>query len=84
MFHSIKSRIITQSFCLISFAALAICVVSLVGQVGEIFVEALHQYGNQKNPDFPIDRDAFDIDRKQYWQDRAAEANASKNGGRDL
>ncbi|MBR8512127.1 RHS repeat-associated core domain-containing protein [Burkholderia cenocepacia] len=46
--------------------------------------EALHPYGNQKNPDFPVDRDAFDIDRKQYWQDRAAEANASKNGGCDL
>ncbi|QDW49228.1 RHS repeat-associated core domain-containing protein [Burkholderia sp. KBS0801] len=46
--------------------------------------EALHPYGNQKNPDFPVDRSAFDIDRKQYWQDRAAEANASKNGGCNL
>ncbi|WP_341772886.1 HNH/ENDO VII family nuclease [Burkholderia ambifaria] len=46
--------------------------------------EALHPYGNQKTPDFPVDRSAFDIDRKQYWQDRAAEANASKNGGCNL
>ena len=37
--------------------------------------EALHPYGKQKNPDLPVDREAFDIDRKQYWKDRA---NAAK------
>ncbi|WP_252092329.1 RHS repeat-associated core domain-containing protein, partial [Pseudomonas sp. MWU13-3659] len=43
--------------------------------------EALHPHGNKKNPEFPVDRDAFDIDRRQYWKDRAAEANKSRTGG---
>ncbi len=46
--------------------------------------EALHPYGNQKNPEYPVDRGAFDIDRQQYWKDRAATANASSKGGCDL
>ena len=36
--------------------------------------EALHPYGNKKNPDFPVDRGAFGADREQYWKDRAAAA----------
>ncbi|MGG7636670.1 RHS repeat-associated core domain-containing protein, partial [Pseudomonas sp. ES1] len=43
--------------------------------------EALHAHGNKKNPDFPVDRNAFDIDRGQYWKDRAAEVNKSRRGG---
>ncbi|MBN3794159.1 RHS repeat-associated core domain-containing protein [Burkholderia sp. Ac-20392] len=43
--------------------------------------EALHPFGSQKNPDFPVDRSAFDVDRNQYWKDRAAAANESRNGG---
>ncbi|WP_277431684.1 RHS repeat-associated core domain-containing protein, partial [Trinickia sp. Y13] len=43
--------------------------------------EALHPFGSQKNPDFPVDRSAFDVDRNQYWKDRAAAANQSRNGG---
>lgn len=33
--------------------------------------EALHPYGNDKHPDFPVDRKLFDKDKKQYWIDRA-------------
>ncbi|WP_306453426.1 HNH/ENDO VII family nuclease [Burkholderia sp. FL-7-2-10-S1-D7] len=46
--------------------------------------EALHPFGNQKNPDFPVDRGAFDVDRSQYWKDRGAAASAAKNGGCSL
>lgn len=42
--------------------------------------EALHPFGSRKNPDFPVGRSAFDVDRNQYWKDRAA-ANESRNGG---
>ncbi len=30
--------------------------------------EALHPFGSQKNPDYPVDRSAFDVDRNQYWK----------------
>ncbi|WP_178106705.1 RHS repeat-associated core domain-containing protein [Pseudomonas mangiferae] len=43
--------------------------------------EAMHPYGNSKNPEFPVDRDAFDIDRKQYWKDRAAAEKIKRAGG---
>lgn len=33
---------------------------------------ALHPYGSNKNPHYPVDRGKFDIDRQQYWIDRAA------------
>jgi hypothetical protein len=34
--------------------------------------EALHPYGRQQNPEFPVNRPAFDgYDRPQYWIDRA-------------
>ena len=39
------------------------------------YSNALHPYkkaGNKPHPHFPVDRDAFDIDRDQYWKDRAA------------
>lgn len=36
--------------------------------------EALHPYGNKQHPDYPVDRDAFDVDRNQYWIERAKEA----------
>ena len=42
--------------------------------------EALHPFGSQKNPDFPVDRSAFDVDRNQYWKDRTS-ANQPRNGG---
>jgi hypothetical protein len=35
--------------------------------------EALHPYGRSQHPDFPVDRKLFDVDRGQYWMDRAAE-----------
>ncbi len=33
--------------------------------------EALHPYGRNKHPYNPVPRNAFNIDRKQYWIDRA-------------
>ncbi|MBS9429645.1 HNH/ENDO VII family nuclease [Photorhabdus akhurstii] len=33
--------------------------------------EALHPYGNKQHPDYPVDRKAFDADRKQYCEERA-------------
>ncbi|MGN6084657.1 HNH/ENDO VII family nuclease [Trinickia sp.] len=42
--------------------------------------EALHPFGSQKNPDFPVDRSAFDGDRNQHWKDRTS-ANQPRNGG---
>lgn len=32
---------------------------------------ALHPYGNNKNPESPIDRASFNKERKEYWQQRA-------------
>ena len=43
--------------------------------------EALHPFGNHKNPDFPVDRPQFDKDRKQYWEDRASVEKQKRNGG---
>ncbi|MBP4047414.1 RHS repeat-associated core domain-containing protein, partial [Chromobacterium violaceum] len=40
--------------------------------------QALHPYGSSKNPDYPVDRKAFDVDRKQYWKDRAEAAKGCK------
>jgi hypothetical protein len=31
---------------------------------------ALHPYGQEKNPNDPVDRTSFDKDRTQYWKDR--------------
>jgi hypothetical protein len=31
---------------------------------------ALHPYGQEKNPNDPVDRTSFGKDRNQYWQDR--------------
>jgi hypothetical protein len=28
--------------------------------------EAMHSYGNSKNPDFPVDREAFEKDKDRY------------------
>lgn len=42
---------------------------------------ALHPFGNEKNPDFPVDRPLFDKDREQYWKDRAAAEKQKRNGG---
>ncbi|WP_217898666.1 HNH/ENDO VII family nuclease [Photorhabdus luminescens] len=47
--------------------------------------EALHPYGNKQYPDYPVNRKAFDADRKQYWEDRAKQELAHRNtkcGGR--
>ena len=43
--------------------------------------EALHPYGNQQHPDYPVNRPLFDKDRAQYWKDRAARERAIRNGG---
>jgi hypothetical protein len=32
--------------------------------------EALHPYGRQQHPDYPVDRPLFNKDVKQYWRDR--------------
>lgn len=31
---------------------------------------ALHPYGNNKHPDYPVNRPMFDKDREAYWIDR--------------
>lgn len=36
---------------------------------------ALHPYGRQQHPDFPVNRPLFNKDVKQYWMDRAGRAN---------
>lgn len=36
--------------------------------------EALHPYGNNPHPEFPVDRPKFDKDRAAYWKGRAEEA----------
>lgn len=33
--------------------------------------EALHPYGKEKHPDFPVDRGGFERDRRAYWRSRA-------------
>ena len=47
---------------------------------------ALHPYkvdGSGKHPYFPVDRNAFDKDRKQYWKDRAkAEKRRRRKAGK--
>ena len=43
--------------------------------------EAMHPYGNSKNPDFPVDREAFEKDKDRYWRDRAKDEKNRRNGG---
>ncbi len=35
--------------------------------------EAVHPYGNQPHPDFPVNRALFKKEVPQYWMDRAQE-----------
>lgn len=35
--------------------------------------EALHPYGRQQHPDYPVNRPLFDRDRRQYWQGRVGD-----------
>jgi len=41
--------------------------------------EALHPYGNQQHPDYPVDRVAFGKDRAQYWTERAEQEKQRRN-----
>lgn len=36
--------------------------------------EAVHPYGSQPHPEFPVDRALFKKEVPQYWMDRAREA----------
>ena len=40
--------------------------------------QALHPYGQNKNPNDPVDRTSFDKDRNQYWKDRLNEMEKEK------
>lgn len=35
--------------------------------------EALHPYGRRQHPDYPVNRQLFERDRRQYWQDRVGD-----------
>ena len=35
---------------------------------------ALHPFGRNQHPDYPVNRPAFDVHRNQYWIDRATAA----------
>jgi|GEM_PF-2895795 hypothetical protein len=39
--------------------------------------DALHPYRNRKHPDTPVDRSKFETDKRQYWRDRAVQAQKS-------
>ena len=32
--------------------------------------QAVHPYGNDSHPDYPVNREIFDKDKVQYWKDR--------------
>ncbi|MBV7435632.1 filamentous hemagglutinin N-terminal domain-containing protein [Cardiobacteriaceae bacterium TAE3-ERU3] len=40
--------------------------------------EALHPYGNSVHPEYPVNRELFDKDRKQYWKDRLNQLKGGK------
>lgn len=41
--------------------------------------KALHPYGNNKNPNNPVDRESFNKERKEYWIQRAKNLKGNMN-----
>lgn len=48
------------------------------------YTNALHPHLPEAHPYHPVDKDAFNIDREQYWKDRAANERAARSRAANL